>query len=128
MEGDDLAGPAAPACAAAGSELAAGRALEAIWIRNRGEILAAVDTVDDAVAHASAGAPDDGRRERAGRAAHKLAGSAGTFGFRAAGEIAARLEEALSGCDPPSTDRYPPLAELVLALRRELAPGGRDTS
>jgi HPt (histidine-containing phosphotransfer) domain-containing protein len=79
--------------------------------------------VDDAVQRGLAGRPDRGCRERAARAAHKLAGSSGTFGFPVAGEIAGRLEDALAGADPPSPEEYPGLADLVLALRLELDAG-----
>lgn len=101
---------------------AAGRgaaALRAIWVRRRDEILASVAVLENAVLDGLAGQLDDVRRERACRDAHKLAGSAGTFGFLAASEIARELERALS---PPRTppDRFPRLADLVVALRREL--------
>ncbi|HEY5196790.1 MAG TPA: Hpt domain-containing protein [Solirubrobacteraceae bacterium] len=104
----------------AAADRVAAAALNAVWIKHRETVIAAVDTVDDAVQNGLAGRPDDGHRERAGRAAHKLAGSSGTFGFPIAGEIASRLEAALSGSPPSSLDQYPALAELVIALRREL--------
>jgi HPt (histidine-containing phosphotransfer) domain-containing protein len=105
------------------ADRATAAALAAIWIRHRPTILADVATLDEAVQNGLAGRPDEGRRERAGQAAHKLAGSAGTFGFPIVGEIAGRLEDALTGSAPPASDRYVALAELVRALRRELDAG-----
>jgi hypothetical protein len=98
----------------------AAAALSAIWVRHRGEIMLAVDALAAAVADGLAGQLDDSQRERASGHAHRLAGSAGTFGFAAAGEIAAELEQALSGRFAPPPGACPALAELVAALRREL--------
>jgi HPt (histidine-containing phosphotransfer) domain-containing protein len=121
MEDDGVARGAGSARSVAAAERLAGEALRAIWIRNREEILAAVATVDDAVENGLAGRPDDGRRELAVRAAHRLAGSSGTFGFPLAGEIAGRLEVSLSGSGSPSAEEYRGMADLVLILGRELA-------
>jgi hypothetical protein len=98
----------------------AAAALGAIWVRHHGEILLAVDALEDAVADGLAGQLGDAQRERATGHAHRLAGSAGTFGFAAAGEIALELEVALSGRSAPPPSDCPPLAKLAAALRREL--------
>lgn len=95
-------------------------ALRAIWARRRDEILASVAVLEDAVLDGLSGRLDDARREHACRDAHKLAGSAGTFGFLAAGEIARELERALGVPRSPSPPEFPRLADLVVALRREL--------
>jgi diguanylate cyclase (GGDEF)-like protein len=101
----------------------AAAALSAIWERHRDEILASVQAVEDAILGGLAGQLDDGQRERACRDAHRLAGSAGTFGFVAAGEIARELERGLSVSHPSSAHEFPPLADLAVALRRELEAG-----
>ena len=131
MTGYEFSGQPGPARAdTAGGERAAAAAavaaLSAIWSRHRDEVLASVAVVDEAVRRGLAGRPDDGACEQAARAAHKLAGSAGTFGFAAAGEIAGRLEDAFVTGSGPPLGRYPALAELALELRRELAAGSTN--
>ncbi len=117
---DDLRAEAKPSGTRGGELDPAAAVLEAIWARHRDETLARVGAVDDAVQDGVSGRADDERRERAVSDAHKLAGSCPTFGFRVAGEIAARLEDALSGSRNPSPDDYRALAGLVRALRRAL--------
>ena len=95
----------------------AAAALRAIWARRRDEVLASVDVVEEAVLEGLLGPLDDTRRKAARRQAHKLAGSAGTFGFIAAGEMARELEGVLG---EPGVDQFPRLADLVLSLRRAL--------
>lgn len=98
----------------------AAAALGLIWDRHRGEILLAVAALEDAVADGLAGRLGDPQRERARGHAHRLAGSAGTFGFAGAGELARELELGLSGRSAPAPGKCSPLGELVAALRREL--------
>lgn len=102
---------------------AAAAALAAIWERRRVDILASVGLMEEAVLAGLSGLLDDAQRDRACRAAHQLAGSAGTFGFVAAGEIARELEHALGGAGPPAPEDLPRLADLAVALRRELEAG-----
>jgi HPt (histidine-containing phosphotransfer) domain-containing protein len=52
--------------------------------------------VQEALTLASAGRLDDDRRQAAVRAAHQLVGSAGTFGFPRASDLAGQLEEFLA--------------------------------
>lgn len=91
-----------------------------IWARHRDEVFARVDTIDDAVRDQLTGQIDEQRRDRGCREAHKLAGSAGTFGYLAASEIAGRLERALSADSAQSGGQRWQLADMVVALRREL--------
>ncbi|HEY2259118.1 MAG TPA: response regulator [Solirubrobacteraceae bacterium] len=95
-------------------------ALQAIWERNRDEVLAQVDLVGDAVTDALAGSLSPDNRGRAAREAHKLAGSVGTFGFVAASEHARALELGLGAPEGPARADLRRLAEHVVALRREL--------
>jgi len=97
--------------------------LSAIWERRRDEVLGRVGVVEDAVLDGLTGQLDAVQRERACREAHKLAGSAGTFGFPAASEIARELELALDAPRALPPDQFPRLADLVVALRRELEAG-----
>jgi diguanylate cyclase (GGDEF)-like protein len=97
----------------------AAAALAAIWMRRRDEVLAALGVVESAILDGLAGQLDDERRDEARRCAHRLAGSAGTFGFGVAGETARELEHALGG-SPLVPDRFPRLADLAVRLRHEL--------
>ncbi len=108
---------------ASDADRAVAAAVAVVWRRHRAEILRQVGALEDAVGDGLAGRPDKGSRERGGRAAHKLAGSCGTFGFPVAGEIAGRVEDALCGSVRPSTDQYVALAGMVQALRRALETG-----
>lgn len=102
------------------ADRAADAAMAGIWVRNRGAILLGVSALEHAATDGLAGRLDDVQRARARDHAHRLAGSAGTFGFPAAGVIARTLEQALSGESPPSRSTCPSLVELAAALRREL--------
>lgn len=97
----------------------AAAALAAIWARRRDEVLAAVSVVEEAVLEGLTGGLGDERRDEASRCAHRLAGSAGTFGFARAGERAREIEQILRAV-PVAPDRFPRLADLVVGLRREL--------
>ncbi|MCA1689555.1 MAG: Hpt domain-containing protein, partial [Actinobacteria bacterium] len=100
--------------------------MAAIWARRRDEVLAAVEVLEDAVLEGLAGELDDTLRKAACRQAHKLAGSAGTFGFMAAGEMARDLEGVLGEPGDLAVDRFPRLADLVLSLRRALEEAPAD--
>lgn len=97
-------------------------AIRAIWESSRSEVMAQVDVIEEAIAAALGGelAPD--LRVRAEREAHKLAGSAGTFGFALVSEHARELEHALSGSEPPADLQR--LADLIMAVRTGLGTDG----
>ena len=94
--------------------------LDAIWVRHRDVTLARVVAVETPSRTGCRVGRMTSCRERGVSAAHKLAGSCGMFGFPVAGEIAGRLEDALSGPLDPSRDDFRALAGLVDALRRAL--------
>ncbi|WP_157676897.1 Hpt domain-containing protein [Auraticoccus monumenti] len=79
------------------------------------------DHLEEALSRLSEGRLDEEGRQRAVRAAHQLAGSAGTFGHQRAGELARRIEQFLAAPQQPTT-----VAEalaVVAECRSELAQG-----
>lgn len=106
-------------------------ALRTIWLQRRDDVMARVRVIEAAVAAALEGTLEQEQREQAGREAHMLAGSAGTFGFLRATTHARELETAMRGATAPAPAELPALAEHVVALRRELERahvGGGDES
>jgi DNA-binding response OmpR family regulator len=105
-------------------------AIRALWEEARPGALERIQLIEDAVAALLAGALDDETRAGARSAAHKLAGSLGTFGVEGGTVIARRLEAAFE--TPPAHADAPELAAQVLALRRTVeaaaaaAPAGAD--
>lgn len=100
-------------------------AIRAIWNSNRDEVMGRVAVLEEAVAATIEGRLSPEARGAAEREAHKLAGAAGTFGFRRASEAARKLEGILAGTDRISLDRTLVAAEEVVALRGDLS---RDPS
>lgn len=96
-------------------------AIRAIWNSNRDEVMGRVAVLEDAVLAMIEArlSPED--RSAAERAAHRLAGAAGTFGFRRASEAARELEGILAGTYPVPLDRTLAAADEVVALRRDLS-------
>ncbi|MDQ4054284.1 MAG: diguanylate cyclase [Actinomycetota bacterium] len=93
--------------------------LQAIYERARGSFAEELATIDAGVNHLKAGALDEPERSAAERAAHRLAGTAGTFGFPEATAPAQRLEDAFT--HQPHPDAAHRLATEVDALRKILA-------
>lgn len=92
--------------------------LARLWATHRAEVDARMAVIEAAVAHCGDGALGDESRAAATRAAHQLAGTAGTFGFVAASEHAAALERRLA--DPPGQIDPTGLQSLSAALRAAL--------
>ena len=92
--------------------------LARLWATHRPEVDARLGVIEAAIAQGDEGAPDDESRAAAKRAAHQLAGTAGTFGFTAASEHAAALERHLA--DPPGQIDRAGLQALSIALRTAL--------
>ena len=99
-------------------------AMQALWDEARPRVLERIATLEDAVAALLAGGLGDAEREEARAAAHKLAGSLGTFGIEQGTVIARGLESAFEA-EPAHADA-PALAEQVLALRRTVERGAAD--
>jgi HPt (histidine-containing phosphotransfer) domain-containing protein len=86
--------------------------LRTIWARRREDVLGRVALIEAALA--AEPAPDE--RTEATRQAHMLAGSAGTFGFPHASDLARTIEHALES-GAPVDDR---MRATAAALREEL--------
>lgn len=93
--------------------------LDAVWERFREPTMRRVDAVEDAIVALLEDRLGADQLRAAEREAHKLAGSAGTFGFPRASVIAREIETKLAGgpLGPPDAVG---LSEQVLALRAEL--------
>jgi len=105
---------------AAGADDSALAAVRAIWWRRKAEILGRVALLEDAVAALMGNALDEPQRLVARRAAHQLAGSAGTFGFPRGSELAREMEHMMDPGASLGPTQVPRLAELVVSLRSEL--------
>lgn len=79
------------------------------------------DHLQEALARLSEGRLDEEGRQRAVRAAHQLAGSAGTFGQERAGELARRIEEFLAA--PHQATSVAEAMAVAAECRSELARG-----
>lgn len=98
-------------------------AVAGVWARMRDTIVARVDVVDDGVAALLERRLDEATRAEAQQAAHKLAGSAGTFSFHEASRLARCLEHRFAG--EPDPDDARAAAEEAVALRLALeSPAG----
>jgi DNA-binding response OmpR family regulator/HPt (histidine-containing phosphotransfer) domain-containing protein len=99
--------------------------LRAVWTRRRPDVLGRLDVVEAALADALEGGLGEDAREDAERAAHQIAGSAGTFGFDAASVAARGIEHALRDGlgDPAALLR---VATLAAELRTELEASARS--
>lgn len=95
--------------------------LEALWMRFQDQMLARVETLGEALAALVDARMDDDLRRRAERDAHRLAGSAGTFGRHRASTFARSLEELFEGSAPIDSTAVPDALAMVEWLRDELA-------
>jgi diguanylate cyclase (GGDEF)-like protein len=113
-------GIGASAPAADGQPAALSAAVAGVWGKYRDQVLARVDVLESAAMGILEGRLDrEGRRE-AEREAHKLAGSVGTFGFSEGSRLAREAETLLAGPAAPGQAEALRLADLAVALRREL--------
>lgn len=94
--------------------------LQALWGRFQGQMLARVETLDEALAALVDTRLDDDLRRRAERDAHRLAGSAGTFGRHRASMLAHELEELFEGSAPVDLTAVLDALAQVELLRDEL--------
>lgn len=92
-------------------------AIREIWQRAYTAIEQQISEIEQAANSLRLGTLDEPTRATAENAAHKLAGSAGTFGFAAVSEIASALERLLKSPTPADLQS---IADLALALRTQL--------
>ena len=92
--------------------------LAAVWQRNRALVEERLALLDRAAAAAAAGALGHDLREEACRAAHKLAGSLGMYGYDEGTRIARKMEVLLGDAAPDAAR----LSGLVVELRRAVFP------
>lgn len=93
----------------------------AIWERHRPIIERQVSTLEEAVSAVGRGTFDCDLRLEAQHAAHKLTGSAGTFGYPEASEAARRLEGSFRSEAVIRPEQADSLRQVVLTLRRALS-------
>ena len=91
-----------------------------IWSRSRDSHLGRVDLLERAATALLEGSLDEALREEARCAAHRLSGTAGTFGFHGASGLARAIELAFSTSGELAPDAVFRVASQVLALRRDL--------
>lgn len=95
-------------------------AVQALGERARPALVARVGQLEDAIAARLEGRLDEASRHGAQRAAHQLAGSAGTFGLPGASELARQLEDFFADGAAPEPATLLSAVEHLEALRREL--------
>lgn len=93
--------------------------LQAIYDRARASFAENLATIDSAIGHLAEGALHEAERYSAERAAHRVAGAAGTVGFPGATAPARELEHAFAG--GPGPEQADVLKEQAAALRDVLS-------
>ena len=93
--------------------------IAALWQRWRGEMMRRVEVVATVVSALRDGDLDEQLRLEGESTAHKINGTAGSFGFPAASRAAHELELAFH--DGATSADAPRLAELVEAIRTDFA-------
>jgi HPt (histidine-containing phosphotransfer) domain-containing protein len=96
-------------------------AVESIGDHARAANLARVAHLEQVLADVAAGHADDDERQRATESAHQLVGSAGTFGFPGASQLAGELERYFVEADFTDQARLAAARDQVGRLRAELA-------
>jgi DNA-binding response OmpR family regulator len=95
------------------------QALAEVWSEHRDDAFERLEVLEEAVAKVAGGALAPEEHDAARRAAHKLRGSLGMFGYARAGEIAGELEDIFEA-GIQAAGGAPRLAALVLELRDRL--------
>jgi diguanylate cyclase (GGDEF)-like protein len=102
------------------SEADVAEQMAALWASHRENSLRRLKVIEDAAAALASGSLEGDLRNEARIEAHKLRGSAGTYGFPRASELAGELEDLFAGDDPIPIERVPVVAATLLELRTEL--------
>ena len=98
-------------------------AVESIGDHARSVNLDRADRLDRALAEVAAGSRKEATRREAADTAHQLVGSAGTFGFSGASQLAGEIERYFVESDLDVTDRLATARDQVRRLKEELATG-----
>lgn len=98
-------------------------ALAAVWLRSKTSTLERIAVVEHALALLIEGRLDDSTRRGAERAAHKLAGSLGTFGLGHGSDLAREIEQRMAEPGPFAEEEVLRLSELAMELRDEVERG-----
>ncbi len=96
-------------------------AVESISDHARSVNLDRADRLGQALAKVAAGARDEATRQEAAEIAHQLVGSAGTFGFAGASQLAAAIERYFVEADLDDPVQFVSAREQVRRLEEELA-------
>jgi HPt (histidine-containing phosphotransfer) domain-containing protein len=106
-----------------GAEARLRAAVESIGGHARSTNLARADRLSEALAEVAAGALDESDRRRATDIAHQLVGSAGTFGFPGASQLAGEIERYFVEADLADPVRLATARDQVRRVQEELATG-----
>ena len=120
-EAAERLGVGAAAAGGGGNATGLSAAVAGVWAKYRDQVLARVDVLESAALGLLEGRLDRDARREAEREAHKLAGSVGTFGFAEASRLSREAETMLAGPNPPAQADALRLADLAVAIRRELS-------
>jgi len=96
-------------------------AIHAIWERAFSTVHRELEAIDKAVVELQRGCLEEPTRAAAEAAAHKIAGSAGTFGFTEASRVAREIEDLVQVLTPEHASA---LTELAVSLRMHLLASG----
>jgi HPt (histidine-containing phosphotransfer) domain-containing protein len=94
--------------------------MASLWDRFEGATLKRVGALEEAAAAVRSGSLSPELQASAGREAHKLMGSLGTFGFAEGSRLAAEIDQLLRPGQPVGPPEGRRLTELLAALREAL--------
>ena len=98
-------------------------AVDSIRDHARSVNLGRADRLGHALAEVAAGRWDEAARSEATEIAHQLVGSAGTFGFPGASQLAGEIERYFLEADPADQFRLAAAQDQVRRLQEELSAG-----
>ena len=101
--------------------------MSAIWLKSLPHVRTQLDTIENVVMELQQGKTDDVRLRDAEREAHRLSGSAGTFGFHSASAAAHELEHLLQAPPVDAQRARDLLAIMRKALDTTELPNDRET-
>jgi HPt (histidine-containing phosphotransfer) domain-containing protein len=96
-------------------------AVESIGGHARSANRARADRLSEALAEVAAGSREEAARQEATEIAHRLVGSAGTFGFPGASQLASEIERYFVEADLDDPDLLATARDQVRRLQEELA-------